>query len=143
MQLTRQSEYALKVLLELAHHPFGEVISSKIISERQDIPEDFLKKTIHLLALGGLVSTQRGTMGGVRLARSADQISIADVVTSIEGPVSINPCLSPGFICPNQEKCTINPVLARAQKAFLDELSKESLADLAGKQDLSVAAPSN
>lgn len=133
MQLTRQSEYALKILLELARHPFGEVISSKIISERQDIPEDFLKKTIHLLALGGLVTTQRGTQGGVRLAKSAEQINIADVVAAIEGQVSINPCLSPGYICPNQEKCSINPVLARAQQAFLNELSKESLADLAGK----------
>lgn len=143
MQLTRQSEYALKILLELASHPVGEVISSKTISERQDIPEDFLKKTIHLLALGGLVSTLRGTQGGVRLAKSAEQINIADVVAAIEGPVSINPCLVPGFICPNQEKCSINPVLARAQKAFLDELSKESLADLAGKQSASPAASSS
>ena len=131
MQLTRQSEYALKILLELAHHPYGEVLSSKIISERQEIPEDFLKKTIHLLALAGLVSTLRGTQGGVRLAKNAEQINIADVVTAIEGPVAINPCLSPGFTCPNQAKCTINPVLARAQQAFLEELSKESLAELA------------
>lgn len=133
MQLTRQSEYALKIILELAVHPYGEVLSSKIISERQDIPEDFLKKTIHLLALGGLVSTQRGTQGGVRLARKAEQINIADVLTAIEGPVAINPCLSPGYRCPHQPECTISPVLWRAQQAFLAELSKESLADLAKK----------
>jgi len=133
LQLTRQSEYALKIILELAGHPFGEVLSSKIISERQDIPEDFLKKTIHLLALGGLVSTQRGTQGGVRLVKKAEQINIADVLTAIEGPVTINPCLAAGYNCPHQAECSISPVLARAQRAFLDELSKESLADLAQK----------
>ncbi len=133
MQLTRQSEYALKILMELAHHPYGEILSSKIISERQDIPEDFLKKTIHLLALGGLVSTQRGTQGGVRLAKQAAQIKIADVLSAIEGPVAINPCLASGFNCPHQAECSISPVLARAQRAFLEELSKESLAELAQK----------
>ena len=133
MQLTRQSEYALKILLELAGYPYGEVLSSKIISERQDIPEDFLKKTIHLLALGGLVSTQRGTQGGVRLAKQAEQINIADVLTAIEGAVAINPCLAPGYSCPRQAECNISPVLARAQQAFLNELRKESLADLAHK----------
>ena len=132
MQLTRQCEYALRTMLELASHPFGEIISSKIISERQDIPEDFLKKTIHLLALNGLVNTVRGTQGGVRLAKAADEIRVSDVVEAIEGPVAINPCLASGYFCPNQSRCRISPVLARAQQAFMAELSKESIADLAG-----------
>lgn len=130
MQLTRQSEYALRTMLELASHPFGEIISSKTISERQDIPEDFLKKTIHLLAVNSLVNTVRGTQGGVRLAKSAAEIKVSDVVEAIEGPVAINPCLASGFVCPNQATCRISPVLARAQRAFIDELSKDSLADL-------------
>lgn len=130
MQLTRQCEYALRTMLELASHPFGEIISSKTISERQDIPEDFLKKTIHLLAVNGLVNTVRGTQGGVRLAKSAAEIKVSDVVEAIEGPVAINPCLSSGYVCPNQSRCRISPVLARAQQAFIAELSKDSLADL-------------
>ncbi|CFX48301.1 Transcription regulator Rrf2-like [Syntrophomonas zehnderi OL-4] len=133
MQLTRQAEYALKTLLELASHPFGEILSSKVISERQDISEDFLKKTIQLLSLSGLVVTQRGNQGGVRLAKPADQITIADVVTAIEGPIAINPCLAPGYSCPNRATCQISPILSRAQQALLAELSRESLADLAGK----------
>jgi Rrf2 family protein len=130
MQLTRQCEYALRTMLELASHPFGEIISSKTISERQDIPEDFLKKTIHLLAVNGLVNTVRGTQGGVRLAKSAAEIKVIDVVEAIEGPVAINPCLAIGYVCPNQDTCRISPVLARAQQAFIAELSKDSLADL-------------
>ena len=133
MQLTRQCEYALRTMLELASHPYGEIISSKVISERQDIPEDFLKKTIHLLALNGLVSTLRGTQGGVRLAKMAEKITIADVVEAIEGSVAINPCLTSGFTCPNQSKCHLSPVLARAQHALMAELSRESLAELAQK----------
>ncbi|MDD3024329.1 MAG: Rrf2 family transcriptional regulator [Syntrophomonadaceae bacterium] len=130
MQLTRQSEYAIRTMLELATLPYGELLSSKLISERQDIPEDFLKKTIHLLALGSLVTTHRGTQGGVRLSKPADQITIAHIVAAIEGPIAINPCLAPGYFCPNQASCPITTVLARAQKAFLAELNKQTLADL-------------
>jgi len=130
MQLTRQCEYALRTMLELASHPYGEILSSKVISERQDIPEDFLKKTIHLLALNGLVNTVRGTQGGVRLAKAAQDIKVSDVVEAIEGPIAINPCLVSGYVCPNQPKCRISPVLARAQQAFIAELNKDSLADL-------------
>ena len=130
MQLTRQSEYAIKTMLELASRPFGEIIPSKIISESQDIPEDFLKKTIQLLSLSGLLSTHRGTQGGVRLVKTADQITIADIITAIEGPVAINPCLAPGYVCPKRDTCPVSPVLARAQSAMIKELTKDTLADL-------------
>jgi Rrf2 family protein len=131
MQLTRQTEYALRTMLELASYPYGEIISSKIISERQDIPEGFLKKTIHLLAVNGLVTTVRGVQGGVKLARAAEDIKVSEVVEAIEGPIAINPCLASGYVCPNRPHCRISPVLARAQKAFIAELNRDSLADLA------------
>ena len=130
MQITRQTEYAIRTLLELAKGAKGEVLQVKVISERQGIPVEFLKKTVQLLALAGLVNTRRGTQGGIMLARSAEDITIADIVKAIEGPVAINVCLEPGYICPNQDVCPVSPVLARAQGAFLRELQRESLADL-------------
>lgn len=131
MEITRQTEYAIRTLLELAAQPWGQVLSSKVISERQDIPEEFLKKTVQLLSINGLVITQRGVQGGVRLAKYADQITIADIITAIEGPFAINPCLAPGYDCKNSKSCPVRPVLARAQKAMLAEFSRETLADLA------------
>jgi Rrf2 family protein len=108
MQITRQSEYAIRTMLELARAPEGELLSTRFISEQQDIPEDFLKKTIKLLALADLVSTQRGTGGGVRLAKPAEQITMFDIITAIEGPISLNVCLSPAYNCPNQPTCPSN-----------------------------------
>lgn len=133
MQLTRQTEYAIRLLLELAGLPEDAVLSSKIISERRDIPEDFLKKTVQLLALSGLVATQRGTQGGVRLAKKADQINLADIIAAIEGPLAINPCLVPSYNCANRKTCPVHPVLAKAQKAMLQVLKQETLADLLAK----------
>ena len=130
MQITRQSEYAIRTMLELARAPEGELLSTRFISEQQDIPEDFLKKTVKLLALADLVSTQRGTGGGVRLAKPAEQITMFDIITAIEGPISLNVCLSPAYNCPNQPTCPSNRVLRKAQEALVSELKRESLADM-------------
>ena len=76
------------------------------------------------------MATQRGTGGGVRLAQPAEQITMFDIITAIEGPISLNVCLSPTYNCPNQPSCPSNRVLWRAQDALVSELKKESLADM-------------
>lgn len=131
MQITRQTEYAIKTLLELAKIPYGQLLSSKVISQRHAIPEDFLHKTIQMLSRPGLVATQRGIQGGVRLGRPLDKITVADVIEAMEGPIALNVCLSPGYQCENQSTCQVRKALARAQKALVRELKKTTLADMA------------
>lgn len=130
MQITRQTEYGIRTLLELAQAPEGQLISSKTISERQEIPETFLHKTLQLLSKAGLVMTQRGVQGGVRLALPANKITIKDILTAIEGPLAINVCMSPGYHCDNMQTCKVRRVLARAQAAMAAELGRETLADI-------------
>ncbi len=134
MQITRQTEYAIKTMLELAKVQGNELLPTRVISVRQDIPEDFLKKTIKMLSVAGLIHTVRGVQGGVRLAMDPAKITFADIIAAIEGPVAIHACLARGSNCPHQQHCVISPILARAQQAFLQELSRESLADLVGKE---------
>ncbi len=133
MQITRQSEYAIKTILELALH-YDKNISAKTISERQDIPEFFLKKTIQILARAGLVQTQRGSFGGVRLLKSPENISIADVIQAVEGNLALNVCLVNGNNCPNKSICQVRSILLRTQNAMIKELSRETFAELAAGQ---------
>ncbi|MEQ8173985.1 MAG: Rrf2 family transcriptional regulator [Syntrophomonadaceae bacterium] len=130
MQITRQSEYAIRTMLELAKAPAGELLSTRYVSEQQDIPEDFLKKTVKLLVLADLVYTQRGTNGGIRLLKCPDQITILDIVTAVEGPLALNVCLAPGYQCPNKPGCPVSAIMARAQQALARELSASTLADI-------------
>ena len=134
MQITRQSEYAIKTLLELARLPAGQTLRTQEISQRQEVPEVFLKKTIQLLARGGLIATQRGAQGGVRLNVPADRITIVDIIQAIEGKLAINPCLAEGCHCQNESFCQIRGILQRAQKAMIDELSRETLQDIVNKE---------
>lgn len=130
MQITRQSEYAIRTIIELANAAKGELVTTKTISQRQEIPEVFLKKTIQLLTNAGLITTQRGTQGGVRLAVPATEITIADIITAVEGKLAINVCLSTVYECPNKSVCRVREILGRAQDAMLAELSRENIADL-------------
>lgn len=130
MQITRQSEYAIRTMLELARQPEGSYVSTRYISEKQDVPEDFLKKTLKLLVLAGLVTTQRGAGGGVTLARHPGEIYLADIITAVEGDLALNICLVPGYKCSNLPGCPVSRNFARAQQAMLAELRKESLEDM-------------
>ncbi len=131
MQLTRQTEYAIRTLIELVNAPPGTMINSRTIAEKQNLPEKFLNKTIQILVRAGMVETRRGMQGGIRLAVSPDSVTIADVLKAIEGKLAINPCLEGDRYCENQAACPVRKVLQRTQKAILAELSRETLADLA------------
>lgn len=137
MQITRQTEYAIKTLTELGLVPYGQLISNKVISQRHEIPEEFLHKTIQMLSRAGLVVTQRGVQGGVRLGRPLTEITIADVIAAMEGTIALNVCLSPGYQCPNMGACKVREVLSNAQNAMLAELNKKSLAEIVaeGKEE--------
>ncbi len=131
MQITRQTEYAIRTLIELVNAPPGTMMNSKTIAENQNLPEKFLNKTIQILVRAGMVETRRGMQGGIRLAVSPDSVTIADVLNAIEGKLAINPCLVGDHYCKNQGACPVRKVLQRTQGAILTELSKETLADLA------------
>lgn len=131
MQLTRQTEYAVRTLIELANAPQGVMLHSSTIAKKLNLPEMFLKKTIQFLVQAGLVETRRGMGGGMRLAVPPHTVTLADILTAIEGKLSINPCLEGAYHCENQSVCPVRKVLQRTQGSILNELSKETLADLA------------
>ncbi len=135
MQITRQTEYAIRILVELAMNKDKGMMHSSFIAERQDIPEKFLQKTIQILVHSGYVESKRGTGGGVRLAKPARSFSIADVIEAVEGDIAINPCLSGSIDCIRESTCRVREIFRRAQGALRNELDKESFADLTIKEN--------
>jgi Rrf2 family protein len=133
MQITRQSEYAIRILIELAMNEEKGMMRSSLIAERQEIPEKFLQKTIQIMVHSGYIESKRGTSGGVKLAKPSRSITIADVIETVEGGIAINQCLNGNFNCARKPSCQVRKIFRRAQDALRNELSKESLADLIGE----------
>ncbi|NPV89411.1 MAG: Rrf2 family transcriptional regulator [Firmicutes bacterium] len=135
MQITRQTEYAVKILMELASHPFGQMVSSRSIAENKQIPEHFLQKTIQLLVKAGMVTSQKGRGGGVRLVRPGDEFTIYDVLVAIEGPLAINVCLKQFYECPNLKTCRVRKLFGEAQNALFDVLNGKTIAELVNENE--------
>ncbi len=127
MQLTRQADYAVRVVLDLSGDPTRQ---SRItdISRRQRIPPAFLRKIVQILARTGLIHTVRGADGGVRLARDPAAITLRQVIEAVEGPMRLNRCLIRPRECPLDQICPMHPVWRHIQDVVVRELDAVNFA---------------
>ena len=87
MYISAKADYAVRALLTLAAAGGGPV-KGEVLASEQDLPHKFLENTLTTLRHAGLLETQRGTEGGYRLARPANQITVADIMRPLDGPLA-------------------------------------------------------
>jgi Rrf2 family nitric oxide-sensitive transcriptional repressor len=127
MQLSRFSDYTLRVLFYAATHT-DRLSTLSEIAGFYDISIEHLRKVVHALGKRGYLNTYRGKKGGVCLARPPEEINIGQVVADSEGTAPLVDCNSQP--CRLAGQCTLQNALARAQQAFFDTLKEYTLADL-------------
>ena len=131
MRLTVYTDYALRLLMFVAVKDDGLATISEVAAA-YGISKNHLMKVAHQLGVAGLVETVRGRSGGLRLAKPAASIGLGDVVRQTEPDMSLVPCFeSDNADCAIQSCCGLRRALGRAAEAFLAELDKYTLADLA------------
>jgi len=134
--LSQKARYALRALVELARAEGGQLTAGEL-ALRADAPRKFLEAILLELSRNRLVTSRRGKFGGYILARPAAEISFAEVIRVVDGPLALAPCVSPrlGYRkcddCPDRETCTLRTALLRARDATADVLEAYSLADAA------------
>ncbi len=131
MEISRRTDYGVRVILDLATLPKDHRISTQEIAERQNIPSPFLAKIVSQLSLAGLVTTYRGAGGGVTLARSPAEISLLHVIEALEGPIRLNRCVIQPEACPENGHCPVHDVWVQAQEeltSLLDLTTFDALA---------------
>ena len=88
MRISAKADYAVRAALELAASPDGQAVKGERLAEAQDIPLQFLEHILLELKHHGIVRARRGAKGGYWLAKPADEVTIADIVRSVEGPIA-------------------------------------------------------
>ncbi len=88
MKLSQRGEYALRALLVLGMNHGPEVVRIRDIAQQQNIPRRFLEQILNDLKSAGFVQSRRGVAGGYRLQRAPDEISLADIIRHLEGPLA-------------------------------------------------------
>jgi Rrf2 family protein len=86
MRTTAKADYAVRAAVELA--AAGDLLTAEQISQGQEIPLNFLENILRDLRRAGIVESRRGQAGGYTLARAAEEISVADVIRAVEGPLA-------------------------------------------------------
>jgi Rrf2 family nitric oxide-sensitive transcriptional repressor len=134
MQLTRYSDYSLRVLMYLAVRP-EYLATIEEIAGAYGISRAHLMKVVHQLGRAGFVDTVRGRGGGIQLARAPEQISIGGVVRRTEDKLAIVECFEPSTSqCRIESACGLRGVLEEALDAFLGTLDRYTLADLVARR---------
>jgi Rrf2 family protein len=129
--VSRRTDYALRILAELARRPSGERVPARRLGEDLFIPYAFARRIVTQLSRAGFVTTRRGIGGGVGLARPAAEIDLQQVVSSLDGPVVFNECTRDPVSCPLAPNCGVLHAWRRADEllaSFLEGQSLESIA---------------
>lgn len=87
MRLTGRIVFAIRAAAELVGQQ--DFVSLDVIVERQDMPADYVRSAMSDLRRNGIVVTRRGRVGGYRLAKPADEITLADIIRAVDGPLTV------------------------------------------------------
>lgn len=130
MQFTKAEEYGMQGVLHLADKGQGKIIPLSEISEAREIPEKFLAKIFQALSRSGILRSHRGVRGGFTLAKAPSDITVKDVLESIQGPYHLTKCVPDPDSCPRASQCAMRDLLATAEKKMLDVFTSHTLEDL-------------
>lgn len=127
--LSKRAKYAIKTILFLQDHPELVPISAKQIAEKENIPYKFLENILRDLKTHQLIKSSRGSEGGYSLAKSPSEISVAQIMRAIDGPIALIPCISERFYescgeCVDEETCRIRKLFAEVRSEMLPILER-------------------
>jgi Rrf2 family cysteine metabolism transcriptional repressor len=134
MKLSKRGEYGLRALQDLARHHGDGPVPNKELAERNNIPTRFLEQILLTLKHGRIVRSRKGPQGGYYLARPPEEITLADVVRLLDGPLAPIGCVSETAFepcgCPDMEKCGLRRVMREVRDVVAEMMENTTLADL-------------
>jgi Rrf2 family protein len=137
MKLSKRGEYGLRALQDLAARYGDGPIPNKELAERNNVPYRFLEQILITLKHARIVRSQKGSQGGYTLARPPDQITLAEVIRLLDGPLAPIPCASETAFepcgCPDMENCGLRQVMKQVRDVVAEMMEHTTLADLAAR----------
>lgn len=134
MRVSAKSDYALRALIEMATRDGGGVVSADELGRAQEIPPGFLQAILADLRKAGVVISQRGQSGGWRLARPAGEVSVADVIRAVDGPLVSVYGMRPEAVTYTGPADVLQHVWIAARDSLREVFEHVSIAQLASRQ---------
>ncbi len=135
LKITRQADYGIVLMTRLAAEP-ESWFNAPELAEETSLPAPTVSKILKLLARSGLLDSQRGVKGGYSLACLPDEISVAQIITALDGPIAITECIdgTPGA-CSKEPICPVRGNWQRINGAIRGALEGITLAEMTASAD--------
>ena len=130
MHVPVQVDYGVRALVDLAEHSKQGAVRASEIAGRQTIPEQYLARVLHTLQRNGITRAQRGPTGGHELAKSPNEITMGEVMSTLGTPISLVSCLDDASNCGHSPRCGQRGVWQEAEQAMWRVLNSTTIADL-------------
>lgn len=141
MKLSTKGRYAVMALADIAGCGSPGPVSLADIAERQDISQEYLEQLFGRLRKAGLVDSTRGPGGGYRLARDADDIRIADIISAADEPLKVTRCNGDAIEgCVKGQKCVTHELWAALGRQVYGFLANVTLGDVVNKRNFALEA---
>ncbi|MCU1496513.1 MAG: putative Rrf2 family DNA-binding protein [Acidimicrobiales bacterium] len=133
MKVSTRGDYASRALLSLALHDDGTPTSVRDIADRTALPQPYLEQILLALKGAGLVRSKRGVGGGYVLARAAEDITLAQIVSAVDGPIAVGDFGEPhqNGACDHEGQCVLLAVWDNVGEHMRRLLEGRTLADIA------------
>ena len=131
MRLTHLADYAVVIMTAAARREAGARLSASELAQETGVPLPTTQKLMGRLAAEGLLTSVRGAAGGFALARPAGEITLADIVEAVEGPIAMTVCSEGRTDCALDAHCMVKPHMGVVGNAIRGALGAVSLTELA------------
>ena len=133
MRLSSMADYAVITMTAAARHCGGARVSAGQLADETGLPVPTVQKLVSRLSAAGLLRSSRGVGGGLKLARPAAAITLADIIEAVEGPIALTSCLEEARACCSLESgCQVKPHWPVVNQALRGALAQVRLTQLAG-----------
>ena len=131
IRLTRISDYGIVLMTQLAARGDPAPRNARQVAAAAGLPLPVVRKILKVLTREGLLASHRGSKGGYSLARSPEQISAAEMIAALDGPISLTECATRTGVCEQEASCDVREPWQRINTVVKHALSSVTLADLA------------
>lgn len=129
-RLSKGTDYGIRILAHLAKDEVGTTHNAREVAEDLHLPFPMVSKVMKSLARSGVLESHRGAKGGFSLTREPGQLSVADMITALEGPVALTECQVGPSVCQHEGSCSVQEPWNVINRSVENTLSTITLSDL-------------
>lgn len=129
LRISKLTDYAIMVMVELGENR-GAIMKAQVLAERTHLELPTVSKVLKLLSRSGLLQSWRGINGGYSMEKPAAEVSVAEIIAAIEGPIAMTECSVESGLCSSEHFCNLRGNWQRISSAVAKAMQGVSLAEM-------------